>query len=156
MGKSDLLWRFLVHRSREHVPVSGRSHVSHFWLRSVPWQEGRAVPSAWGHPCGAELSCCSSCVTFKHNTQTALAGINCPQRAAVYVECVRLPGVFWHTQSSLELWSGTGQGPSSPWSIIYVQFLQQVFPKRRLRRNYAELSNGTWETSCAEGDSEYI
>lgn len=85
MGKSDLLWRFLVRRSREHVPMGGRSHVSHSWLCSVPWQEGRAVPSAWGHPCGAELSCCSSCVTFEHNTQTALAGINCPQRAAVCV-----------------------------------------------------------------------
>lgn len=95
MGKSDLLWKFLVHRSRERIPVGGNSHVSQFWLFSVPWQEeGRAVPSAWGHPCGAELGCCSSCVTFEHNTQTALAGINCPQHAAVCVQCVRLRGCF--------------------------------------------------------------
>lgn len=94
MGKSELLWKFLVHRSWECVPVDGRSHVIHFCLCSVPWQEGRAVSSAWGHPCGAEQGCCSSCVTFEHNTQTALAGINCPQRAAVCVQCVRLRGGF--------------------------------------------------------------
>lgn len=35
-------------------------------------------------------------------------------------------------------------------------FLQQVFPNQRLRQNCAELSSGTWETNCAEGDSESI
>ncbi|KAF2988349.1 hypothetical protein EK904_003953, partial [Melospiza melodia maxima] len=51
---------------------------------------------AGGQGCALSMGTPLSCVTFEHNTQTALAGINCPQRAAVCVQCVRLRGCLAH------------------------------------------------------------
>lgn len=110
------------------------------------------MPSAWGHPCGAELGCCSSCVTFEHNTQTALAGINCPQRAAVCVQCVRLRGCLAHMKLIRAVeWYRTRA------SFSLVNNLCPAFTASFSQAEVEAKRAEQWdiETNCAEGDSEH-